>query len=151
MKTVAITIQPARAADAAAIAALLREAELPGDDLAAHLRHFVVARDEAGNVIGAVGAEVHAPDALLRSFVVASAHRGGGVGARLLAALEAAAEGWGVQRWWLLTTTAEAYFKARGFDVVRRSSAPMAIRQTGQFNGGCATTRRPTTSRRRRC
>lgn len=137
MKTMAITIQPACVADAAAIAALLREAELPGDDLAAHLRHFVVARDEAGNVIGAVGAEVHAPDALLRSFVVAPTHRGGGVGARLLAALESAAEGWGVRRWWLLTTTAETYFKARGFDVVPRSSAPAAIRQTGQFNGGC--------------
>ena len=51
--------------------------------------------------------------------------------------LERRAAVWGVRRWWLLTTTAEAFFTARGFRVVQRCSAPAAIRATGQFSGGC--------------
>jgi amino-acid N-acetyltransferase len=87
-----------------------------------------------------VGAEV-APgggeDALLRSLVVVPARRGAGLGGRLVDELERRAAGWGVRRWWLLTTTAEAFFAARGFRVVERSAAPEAMRATGQFSGGC--------------
>jgi amino-acid N-acetyltransferase len=50
--------------------------------------------------------------------------------------LERAAGAWGVQRWWLLTTTAEKFFAARGFRAVARREAPEAIQRTGQFNGG---------------
>jgi len=131
------TIGPAQPGDGPTIAALLSAAELPHDDFAAHLAHFLVARDERGGVIGAVGAEVHAPDALLRSLVVAPAARGAGLGAELVRQIEIAAEAWGVTRWWLLTTTAEKFFAARDFVVSPRAGAPAAIRATGQFNGGC--------------
>src|SRR5687768_6283433 len=104
------TITPATAADVPAIAALLREAELPHEDFAPHIAHFLVARDERGIVVGAIGAEVHAPEALLRSLVVAPMHRGVGMGDELLRALENAAPAWGVERWWLLTTNAEKFF-----------------------------------------
>lgn len=130
-------IAPATSADAPAIAALLRDAELPHEDFEPHLGRFLVARDEAGVVVGAIGAEVHAPEALLRSLVVASAWRGAGLGGRLVRELEAAAEAWGVTRWWLLTTTARAFFEARGFVVATRADAPEAIQQTRQFSGGC--------------
>lgn len=131
-----ITIVPATPADVPAIAALLRAAELPDGDFAPHVAHFLVAR-QGGAMVGAVGAEVCGPDALLRSLVVAAAGRGAGLGGRLVDALERAAGDWGVQRWWLLTTTAEKFFTARGFRVVARGEAPAAIRATGQFNGGC--------------
>ncbi len=130
-------IGPAQPGDVPAIAALLRAAEMPHEDFAAHLAQFLVARDEHGGVIGAVGAEVHAPDALLRSLVVAPAARGTGLGAELVRRIEIAAGGWRVERWWLLTTTAEKFFGARGFVGAPRASAPAAIRATGQFNGGC--------------
>jgi N-acetylglutamate synthase-like GNAT family acetyltransferase len=130
-------IEAARAADVAAIAALLRAADLPHEDFAPHLAHFLVARDSRGTVIGAVGAEVHAPEALLRSLVVAEEARGQGLGDTLVEALAAAAESWGVQRWWLLTTTAERFFAARSFSRAERASAPAAIRASGQFRGGC--------------
>ncbi len=133
----AVSIGPARAADAGAIAALLRAAELPAEDFAAHLAHFLVARDARGVVIGAVGAEVYGSDALLRSLVVAPAQRGAGLGDALVRGLEAAAGDWGVTRWWLLTTTVEKFFAARGFVVAARAEAPAAIRATGQFSGGC--------------
>lgn len=128
----------ARPDEVTAIAALLRAAELPHGDFSAHLGRFRVARDRAGNVVGAVGAEVHGEEALLRSLVVVPDRRGTGMGGRLVDALERAAFGWGVRRWWLLTTTAEHFFAARGFGVVARCAAPEAIRATGQFSGGCA-------------
>lgn len=133
----AAIIEPARPGDAPAIAALLRAAELPHEDFVGHLAHFLVARNARGEVIGAVGAEVHAPEALLRSLVVAPAARGAGLGAELVRKIEIAAGGWGVARWWLLTTTAEKFFAARGFVVSPRTDAPPAIRATGQFDGGC--------------
>ena len=135
----ACTIAPATPSELSAIAALLREADLPHEDIAPHLGHFLVARDESGNVIGAIGAEVGAPDALLRSLVVAPAFRGRGLGEQLLGRLENAAAGWDVERWWLLTRTAEKFFTARGFAPAAREQAPDAIQRTRQFSGGCCT------------
>jgi amino-acid N-acetyltransferase len=137
MKTIAdLTFARAEPRNTAAIAELLRAAELPAEDFAPHLDWFVVARDQAATVVGAIGAEVHAPDALLRSLVVAPAWKGAGLGGELVRRLETAAGAWGVERWWLLTTTAEKFFARRGFVVAERSAAPDAIRRTGQFQGG---------------
>ncbi|MBI5771791.1 MAG: GNAT family N-acetyltransferase [Verrucomicrobia bacterium] len=131
-----ITIAPATPADVPAIAALLRGADLPHEDFAPHVARFLVAR-KGRAVVGAVGAEVAGEAALLRSLVVASCQRGAGLGGRLVDELERAAGAWGVKRWWLLTTTAEKFFTARGFRAAARSEAPAGIRATGQFNGGC--------------
>lgn len=136
MATAAASIGRAAPADVPAIATLLREAGLPHEDFAAYIPRFLVARRDGG-IIGAIGAEVHAPDALLRSLVVAPAERGGGLGGRLCEALESAAESWGVRRWWLLTTTAERFFATRGFRKVARTAAPPAIAATAEFRGLC--------------
>jgi amino-acid N-acetyltransferase len=137
-----IELAPATPADVPAIAALLRAAELPHEDFAPHVAHFLVARGltgspQGGAVVGAVGAEVGGADALLRSLVVAPSQRGAGLGGRLVDELERAAGAWGVRRWWLLTTTAEKFFAVRGFRVAARSEAPAAIQHTRQFSGGC--------------
>src|SRR4051812_11477280 len=79
-----LVISAAQPGDAPAIAALLCEARLPNGDFARHLAHFFVARDKRGLVIAAAGAEVHAPDALLRSVVVAEARHGEGIGDELM-------------------------------------------------------------------
>lgn len=131
-----IVIVPATPADGPVIAALLRAADLPHEDFAPHLAQFLVAR-RGGAVVGAVGAELCGTDALLRSLVVAPELRGAGLGGRLVDELERAAGAWGVRHWWLLTTTAEKFFAARGFRAAERCAAPEAIRRTGQFAGGC--------------
>jgi amino-acid N-acetyltransferase len=145
---VAIEITGATPADLPAIAALLRQAELPHDDIGRHLDRFLVAR-VGGEIIGAIGAEVGGPDALLRSLVVAARARGVGLGNKLFGALDAAAGSWGVQRWWLLTTTADSFFARLGFSAARRSSAPAAIQRTGQFSGACCGSARCMTRERR--
>ena len=135
--TLDVTFTPARGADAGAIANLLRADELPSEDFQSHLAHFIVARTASGEVVGAVGAEVCGPDALLRSFVVAPEHRNHGIGRGLLQALEIAAADWGVARWWLLTTSAESFFRERGFLPSPRAAAPARIAATAEFRGLC--------------
>jgi amino-acid N-acetyltransferase len=123
-------------ADAAAIAALLRGAELPHEDFAGHLAQFLVAR-RGGAVVGAVGLERHGRNALLRSLVVAPAQRGAGVGGRLVNRLEGRARHLGVRRFYLLTTTAEAFFARRGFRRIARAAVPAAIAATREFRSLC--------------
>ena len=131
-----IAIFTAAPDDEAAIAALLREAELPHEDFAGHLAHFLVARRE-GAVVGAVGYELHGRSALLRSLVVAPALRGNGLGDQLVRRLAAVARRKGVGRFYLLTTTAEAFFAGRGFQRVARQAVPTAIAATREFSSLC--------------
>lgn len=135
VKLLAFPVVRATDADRPEIARLLLAADMPHEDLATV--DFLIARDPAGRLAGAVGAEVHGADALLRSFVVASEYRGGGLGGRLVDALDEIAAGWGVARWWLLTMTAETFFAARGFARVPRETAPAAIRETQLFATHC--------------
>jgi amino-acid N-acetyltransferase len=138
VKTVAApaVISAATPADAAAIAALLRGADLPHEDFAEHLAHFLVAR-RGGEVIGAVGLERHGRNALLRSLVVAPAQRGAGLGGRLVNRLEGMAQHLGMRRFYLLTTTAETFFARRGFRRIARARVPAALAATREFRSLC--------------
>lgn len=129
-------LSPARPADEAAIRALLREAGLPDEDFAAHLAHFLVVRSGEA-LLGAVGYERHGADGLLRSLVVAPAARGGGLGGRLVAELTKRARAAGLSRFYLLTTTAEAFFRSRGYTRVERAAVPAAVAATPEFQSLC--------------
>ncbi len=122
--------------DVPAIGALLRAADLPAGDFADHLAHFLVARQE-GAVIGAVGFELHGRDGLLRSLVVAPERRGAGLGDALVRRLAAQARREGVERLYLLTTTAEAFFARRGFAKIARAAVPAAIAGSREFQSLC--------------
>jgi amino-acid N-acetyltransferase len=74
---------------------------------------------------------------LLRSIVVPANMRRGGVGSAVLDGLIATARTWGAKEAWLLTTTAEAFFAAKGFSRVARTEAPTAIAATSQFKDIC--------------
>jgi amino-acid N-acetyltransferase len=130
-----VTVEPARAEDLPAIAALLAAAGLP-TDVAPHLRDFLVARHE-GRVVGCAGMEARGADALFRSLAVDHAYRGAGLGRRLYAALVEYARGKGVRRAYLLTTTIVSLAESWGFQRVARDQVPDAIRDTTQFHGAC--------------
>ena len=134
--TATLALAAAKPGDGPAIAALLREAALPYEDFAAHLAHFLVAR-RGDEVVGAVGFERHGRAALLRSLVVAPALRGAGLGGRLVNRLTALARRTGVTRFYLLTTTAEAFFAKRGFRKVARGRVPARIAATREFQSLC--------------
>lgn len=124
-------------ADFATVAGWLAEARLPVADLAASdMNDFLIAETGAGPV-GAIGLEQYAGDGLLRSLIVDSGARAGGIGRQLVAALEKLAASRRVTDLWLLTTDADRYFGALGYAVMGRDDAPEAIRGTVEFSKLC--------------
>lgn len=127
----------AKAGDAPAIQALLEAAGLPTSDLTPELlEHFLVLR-EGGALVAVGGLEWSGGEALLRSVAVAPNTRGRSVGKALVTALEQQARRRGARAIHLLTTTAEPYFAALGYQLAPRESAPAGIRRTTQFAGLC--------------
>ena len=129
-----VAVEPARAADRLAASALVQAAGLPAGDLAPDAVLLVAREGGDGPVVGCVAVEVWGGAALVRSLAVGAAHRGRGLGARLLAAAEAHAAGVAREAW-LLTETAAPFFAARGWRPAARADAPEAVRRSSQFEG----------------
>jgi amino-acid N-acetyltransferase len=120
-----------------AIRALLEMERLPASDLNEQaLERFLIWRDDSG-VNGIVGVELYGEVALLRSLVVASHARGSGAGAALTQAAERFAVELGARNIYLLTTSAEHFFAARGYSRIDRGEAPKSIQGTTQFSALC--------------
>lgn len=113
-------------------AQMLRDAELPVDDLTGPGRMFFAFSTLAGVHVGYGGFEQYGSDALIRSIVVVQEHRGTGIGRNLLAVLLREAFDAGARTAWLLTTDAQAFFMKTGFKSVTRDSAPAPILATRQ-------------------
>jgi amino-acid N-acetyltransferase len=116
---------------------LLVGAGLPAADLTdAHMSTFFYAGSaDAPDAI--VGVEIYGPDAMLRSLVVSPAQRDRGFGQALVTTAEQYAREHGVSTLYLLTTTAERFFLARGYSNLARDAAPPSIRHTTEFSGLC--------------
>ena len=126
----------------AQILRLLRDAGLPTADIGAGVpQKFFGLRDAANrdNWIGVIGVERYGDDALLRSLAVDPAVRGRGVGAALVAAVEAWARANGCARVVLLTTTARGYFSELGYRDVPRGSLSAALAASSQAASVCPT------------
>lgn len=108
------TVRDARPDDEAAVAALLDAAALDRGDWDPHAT--VVAAD--GEVVGTSTAEVRGADAYLRSVAVREDGRGSLIGALLVSASLRRAAAAGAERAWLLTETAEGFFRRVGFEPV---------------------------------
>lgn len=133
-------IDSARPSDLPAVRGLLEHEGLPAGDLEeSALEWFLVARSEEG-VAAAVGLEIFDDVALLRSLVVDPRLRGRGLGIQMTDAAEALAHRAGVESIYLLTTTAQAFFRQRGYRSVDRSETPAPIRSTTQFSALCPST-----------
>lgn len=109
----------------------LEAATLPTDDLLADPFRYFTADDLAWGGVG-VGS-----DALLRSVVVAPHARGRRFGVALVQELTQRAKQAGVERLWLLTTSAAPFFAKLGWRVAERAEAPVAIAQSRQFTDLC--------------
>ena len=122
--------------EAAAIRALLRDSELPTDDLDAAPVEFLVAFDEDG-LAGVGGLEPHGDCGLLRSLAVRPALRGSGLGSALLRALETMARERGLRELVLLTLTAAPFFARHGYVALARGDAPRAVQDSAEFRSLC--------------
>jgi amino-acid N-acetyltransferase len=119
------------------VAALLSAAGLPTEDLTeAHMDAFFYA-GAADAPVGVVGLELYGSHALLRSLVVAQTARAAGLGMALVNYAEQQARTKGVRSLFLLTNTAEKFFRRLGYENVDRGLAPDAIRATREFSSLC--------------
>ena len=129
-----VVVEPFSRDDEATVKFLLVAAGLPVDDLSLDkLAHFLVARDDAGALIGAIGLEPFADVGLLRSLVVHDDQRGGGVGQELTRQLEDYAQKNGIKSLFLLTTTAADFFPKLDYRVIAREEATPMIRDHNIF------------------
>jgi amino-acid N-acetyltransferase len=131
-----LTLRPADVDDLDSVETLLANNGLPYQDVQAKPECFFVASSD-GERIGVGGVETYAPHGLLRSVVVAESERGRGHGAALTDALERHARTNGVETLYLLTTTAPAFFRRRGYEAVAREDVPSRIRETTEFAELC--------------
>lgn len=119
-------LRPADETALADLADLLAANDLPHEDLEASPGAFVAGHVD-GDVVCGGGVERYGDDAMLRSVVVAEAHRSRGYGAAVCEHLEAVAADEGATDSYLLTTTAADFFEARGYDAVPREAVPAAV------------------------
>ncbi len=137
-------IRAAREDDFAAVCRLLAESALVYEDLTpANLDTFVVIPmgGDGPSLAAVAGLETfrESREGLLRSVAVSLALRRRGVGASLVAAVEAKARMLGLGRLWLLTTTAPDFFRRLGYADAERADAPEAVQQSNEFKGLCPT------------
>jgi amino-acid N-acetyltransferase len=129
----AATIGSATHRDREELEALLASADLPLEGIAAvYPEGFAIAR-VGDELVGAAGVELHGEHALLRSVVVAPAHRGRRIADVLVADRTTWASTNGARTLWLLTTAAEDYFARLGFTRVARAALPGALAASTQL------------------
>ena len=135
-----MNIRRAVAEDRAAIMTLLTAGQLPVEDLEAEPLDLFLVLEDGLSVVGTVGLERYGDIALVRSLAVASNARGQGHGQALAPAAESLAARSGISTLYLLTTSAEGFFRSRGYKTISRDECPAAIRATPQFSALCPAT-----------
>lgn len=139
MSETTVQLRPVDDGDLEEVIALLEENGLPTADVRAKADSLYAATDD-GELVGAGGLEVHGANGLLRSVVVAEPARGDGYGTAICDALEQTALESDVETLYLLTTTAAAFFRRRGYEPTDREAVPQAIRRTREFADLCPST-----------
>lgn len=129
----------AKPTDEQAIQLLLKQCDLPYEDIAPHLVNFIVAKT-SDRVIGVNGIEIQGPNGLLRSLAVEPAFRGRGISLALNARILARAQQMRVKNLYLLTQTVENYAAKSGFHKIARDTVPESIQATSEFKSLCPQT-----------
>lgn len=137
-----LKIERVMVSDHAAIFVLLQKVGLPPDGIEDHLKDFLIIRHPeaaAGPefLIGSIGIEVYGDSALLRSLAIHPDYQGRGLGTKLINGVIEVAKNRGITRLFLLTDTAEEYFKKKGFINVNRDQVPIDMKQSVEFTNLC--------------
>ena len=131
-----IRIAGATEGDLDAIKQLLTDNQLPTAGVDEHWKTFIVARD-GDAVVGCGGAEAHEFAALLRSIAVHPEYRSLGIGRKIVRQLLDRLASRGIREFYLLTTTAQEYFRKRGFKVIDHDEVHPQLLGSEEFRGAC--------------
>lgn len=136
MSTPPVTIREADRETIDRVKSMLEANGLPYQDVRVASESFFIAYSDM-ECIGTGGVEIYGSNGLLRSVVVTDSKRGRGFGTALCDALEHQARVNGVETLYLLTTTAAAFFRQRGYEETVRRNVPSAIQRTTEFSDLC--------------
>ena len=139
LEIVDVVVNAATANDLPAIKHLLSDNDLPIAGVDDHWKTFLVARD-GERIIGCGGAEAYSNAALIRSIAVAAEYRRRGVGRIIVRQLLDRLSSHGIREFYLLTTTAQEYFKKRGFKKCDRDEVHPQLLASREFQDACPKT-----------
>jgi len=122
--------------DVSLVEDVLGRNHLPYEDISSKIYSLFIWRANQ-NIIGIGGLEMYDQVGLLRSLVVEERFRAKGFGKKLCTELVGFAKLKGVSDIYLLTTTAEGFFRKNGFERVERNIVPEVIKQTTEFTNLC--------------
>lgn len=128
-----IGISKAGIEDIETLSRLLRNENLPPDDIEKWIDYFLVLKDN-DITIGGVGLEVWGEIALFRSFVIAENYRNKGLGKELYDAIMLKAKKMNLHSIVLLAKGAIGFFENRGFSFISREELSPEIKNSVQFN-----------------
>jgi amino-acid N-acetyltransferase len=129
-------IRPATSSDYPRICQLLQSESLPSIDLPNELPHFFV-KTERNEIVGTIGLELYGGAALLRSMIVHPTYRNMGIASELIDELTHEAKKERVHHLFLITNTAEEFFRRKGFHKVDKKDVHEEVLQSQEFNGLC--------------
>jgi amino-acid N-acetyltransferase len=140
--TVDSPIEVASKKDLPGVIVLLQDTGLPPDGIEPHIDNFLIIRSPhraSGRevLVGCVGLEVYENYALLRSLAVHPDFRRRGIGMSLVRRITDNAKVRGINQLYLLTDTAEDFFRNLGFNPVDRVDVPSTVRQSIEFTTLC--------------
>ena len=119
------------------VLALLKENNLPYQDIVLEGNLFVAYGDMHHEICGAGGLELYDEYSLLRSVVVAGNYRGKNSGQAIVADLLERAKKRSVKKVYLLTETAHDFFIKLGFKDITREAVPERVKNSSEFTSVC--------------
>jgi amino-acid N-acetyltransferase len=134
-----LQVRIAHQRDLNSISNLLKESDLPYQDIKTFLNSFIVLIYQ-NSVIGCAGLELFDKYALLRSVAVYQGSRSKGYGKILVKKIIKFAREKKVSQLFLLTETASDYFPIFGFEKISRNEIPHAVKSSKEFTTYCPAT-----------
>ena len=139
MSQLSYTLEKATAQNFASLKEFLEEVELPTEDLTEKIDLFYW-QNADGNAVACGGFEQYGEIGLLRSVAIRPGQQKKGTGSIWVSRLMDQASEMGMQDLYLLTTTAEGFFKKMGFEKQDRENVPQAIKESEEFSSLCPST-----------
>ena len=118
---------------------LLKSHHLPTDDISKTDIRFYVMKDD-DRLIACAGLETFGEYQLLRSVAVKKEAAGKGIGSSLVDLTIKQSLKKGTKELFLLTETAEGFFKKKGFEVIGREEVPKSVKKSREFSELCPST-----------
>ncbi len=133
---------PVEESDLPAVVELLDACDLVTEDLESSWQqggfaYFIKGVDDDGRMVAIGGLEPRKTNAIVRSVAVADDARGKGAGRALVTVLERLAHDRKLNKLFLLTESAERFFRLRGFKPIERNRVPREIGELAQFASLC--------------